>query len=136
MIEPYKVYIKIDDNGRIVSIDSSAFLHTIEGWIEIDSGYGDKHHHAQGHYFPKPKFDDRDICRYMTAPVTDDPDREAYHTYECEGETWGIYERTQAEMDADYDPPVPVPDPTERITALEAQLASYEAAYAEGVNEA
>lgn len=39
----------------------------------------------------------------------------------------------------EYDPlPKPDPQPTadERITALEAQLASYEAAYVEGVNEA
>lgn len=34
------------------------------------------------------------------------------------------------------EPPEPTPDPLERIAALEEQLAAYEAAYAEGVNEA
>ena len=45
--------------------------------------------------------------------------------------------RTQEEMDADYAArPASPPSDKERITALEAQLAAYEAAYAEGVSEA
>ena len=116
-MKPYIVYVKTDDENRITSVNSSAFLRDMDGWTEIDSGYGDKYHHAQGNYFDKPIRDMRYICRYKLVdgkPV----------------------ERTQEEMDADYVPPVPQPTDKERIAALEAQLAAYEAAYAEGVNEA
>lgn len=118
--QPYIVYIKPDAQNRIQAVNSSAFLTDTNGWIEIDRGYQTKHHHAQGNYFPLPIYDERGICRYLYTP---------------EAETlWR--ERTQAEMDADWVEPVPQPDPMERIKALEEQLASYEAAYAEGVNEA
>lgn len=115
--EPYIVYVKTDDANRITSVNSSAFIRDVTGWTEIDSGYGDKCHHAQGNYFPKPIMDDRGIYRYKL-------------------EDGKPVERTQEEMDADYIPPVHQPSEAERITALEAQLAAYEAAYAEGVNEA
>ena len=49
----YKVYIKVDNFGYIVGIDSSAFLKDTTDWIEIDRGYDIKHHHAQGNYFEK-----------------------------------------------------------------------------------
>lgn len=52
--EPYIVYVKPDSNGYITAVNSSAFLTDITGWVEIDSGYGDKYHHAQGNYFKKP----------------------------------------------------------------------------------
>ena len=114
---PYIVYVKTNDSGYITAVNSSAFLSDTTAWVEIDQGYGDKYHHAQGNYFDKPIRDMRYICRYKLVdgkPV----------------------ERTQEEMDADYVPPVPQPTDKERIAALEAQLAAYEAAYAEGVNEA
>lgn len=44
--ELYTVYIKIDNASRIIAINSSAFLPSTEDWIEIDSGLGDKYHHA------------------------------------------------------------------------------------------
>lgn len=118
-IKPYKVYVKTDENGHIMAINSDAFLSSIDDWLEIDNGHGDKYHHAQGHYFPLSIRDDRAIYRYMTAPVVADPDREAYHTYEYEGETWGIYERTQEEMDADWDLPEPTPT---QLDIIEAQV--------------
>ena len=34
--ELYTVYIQIDDASRIIAINSSAFLSSTEGWIEID----------------------------------------------------------------------------------------------------
>ena len=40
--ELYTVYIQIDDAFRIIAINSSAFLSSTDGWIEIDSGLGDK----------------------------------------------------------------------------------------------
>ena len=125
-MQPYIVYIKPDEQNRIKAVNSSAFLTDTDGWIEIDRGFTDAHHHAQGNYFPKPIYDERGIMRYMTAHIADDPDREAYHVYERNGEDWGIYERTQAEMDADYIPPVPQPDPTGRIAALEAAMTAIE----------
>lgn len=113
----YIVYVKINENGYITAINSSAFLSSFDGWVEIDSGTGDKYYHAQGNYFDKPIYDVRGIMQYKLVdgrPV----------------------ERMQEEMDADYIPPVLQPDPMERIAALEEQLAAYEAAYKEGVQNA
>lgn len=53
-IKPYIVYVKTNSHGYITAVNSSAFLEDVTGWTEIDSGYGDKYHHAQGNYFPKP----------------------------------------------------------------------------------
>lgn len=135
-MKPYIVYVKIDDASRITAANSSAFLRDTDGWIEIDSGYGDKYHHAQGNYFPKPIMDDRGIKRYRAYPFVDAPPGEIIERFFKCGEEYVILERTQEEMDADYVPPVNKPSDTERIAALEAQLAAYEAAYAQGVNEA
>lgn len=104
---PYIVYVKTDDANRITAVNSSAFLTNTDGWTEIDSGYGDKYHHAQGNYFEKPIMDERGIYRYKlvdSKPV----------------------ERTPEEMDADYVPPVHQPSETERIAALEAALTAIE----------
>lgn len=125
-IQPYIVYIKPDEQNRIQAVNSSAFLRDTDGWVEIDRGFGDCFHHAQGNYFPKPIYDERGIMRYMIARSIDWPDRKMEFPFEREddAEPWAVYERTQAEMDADYIPPVPQPDPTERIAALEEQLAA------------
>ena len=63
-LKPYIVYVKIDEQNRIVAVNSSAFLAETEGWIEIDSGYGDKYHHAQGNYFDKCIYNDSCVCQY------------------------------------------------------------------------
>ena len=55
---PYIVYVKPDENSYITAVNSSAFLSDLTDWIEIDSGYGDKYHHAQGNYFEKPIYTD------------------------------------------------------------------------------
>ena len=52
MEQPYIVYIKPDDAQRITAVNSSAFLTDLTGWVEIDRGFGDRYHHAQGNYFP------------------------------------------------------------------------------------
>ena len=114
---PHIVYVKLDDANRITAVNSSAFRRDVTDWTEIDSGFGDKYHHAQGNYFDKPIMDMRGIYRYKL-------------------EDEKAVERTQEEMDADYTEPEPQPTQEQRIASLEAQLASYEAAYAEGVNEA
>ena len=102
MEQPYKVLVRVDESGRVVAINSSAFLPDTTGWTEIDSGYCDKYHHAQGNYFDKPLCDERGICRYKLVdgkPV----------------------ERTQEEMDADYVPPEVKPTDAERISQLESE---------------
>lgn len=101
-MRPYIVYVKVDESNRVTSINSSAFLADVTGWTEIDSGYGDKYHHAQGNYFDKPLCDERGIYRYKLVngrPV----------------------ERTQEEMDADYVPPEVKPTDEERISKLESE---------------
>ena len=125
-MRPYIVYVKADEQNRIIAINSSAFLTDLTGWMEIDSGYGDKYHHAQGNYFEKPIFDERGICRYKIVTFVDWPEGKILHEFFCNGEEYGIFERTQEEMDADWDPPVPVPDQTTRIEALEAAMHAIE----------
>ena len=52
----FTVFVKVDDGGRVVDINSSMFLHDPEGWIEIAKGVGDVFQHAQGNFLPKPIF--------------------------------------------------------------------------------
>lgn len=102
-MKPYSVYAKTDEANRVTAVNSSAFLLDTDGWIEIDSGFGDKYHHAQGNYFPKSIMDERGIYRYKLAdgkPV----------------------ERTQEEMNADWVPPIHKPSDAERIAQLEEKL--------------
>lgn len=81
-MDQYIVYVKTDDQKRIEAVNSSAFLTDTDGWIEIDSGIGDKYHHAQNNYFDKPIYDERGIMRYKLV----------------DGQ---LVERTQEEMGAD-----------------------------------
>ena len=98
-MRPYIVYVKVDESNRITAINSSEFLADVTGWTEIDSGYGDKYHHAKGNYLPGPLTDNRGVYRYKLVngrPV----------------------ERTQEEMDADY-AARPAPEPTTEELLLE-----------------
>jgi hypothetical protein len=63
-MNPYIVYIKSNEFDFITAINSSAFLTDLTNWIEIDRGYGDKYHHAQGNYFPKSIMTDNGAYRY------------------------------------------------------------------------
>lgn len=63
-MNPYIVYVKTDSNGYITAVNSSAFLPDTTGWTEIDSGYGDKYHHAQGNYFPESIITEGGAYRY------------------------------------------------------------------------
>ena len=62
--EPYIVYVKTNSDGYIVAVNSSAFRSDLTGWTEIDRGYGDKYHHAQGNYFPEFIVTDGAAYRY------------------------------------------------------------------------
>lgn len=64
-IEPYKVYIKINEKGHITEVNSSAFISDVSDWIEIDEGCGDKYHHAQGNYFDRPVVNVDGIHNYI-----------------------------------------------------------------------
>lgn len=61
--DPYCVYAQTDEQGRITAVNSSAFVSADWG-SEIDQGYGDQYHHAQGNYFPKPICTEDGIPRY------------------------------------------------------------------------
>ena len=102
-IELYHVYAQTDEAGRITAVNSSAFVP--EDWgTEIDSGCGDKYHHAQGNYFPRPIYTEDGIPRYKLV------DGQAV-------------ERTEEEIAADR-AAIPVPPPTQedRLSALEGAL--------------
>ena len=100
MEQPYKVLVRVDDAGRVVAINSSAFVQDETGWVEIDSGLEDRHHHAQGNYLPLPLMDKRGVYRYKLV----------------DGK---VAERTKEEMDADYVPPEQRPTTEQRVDALE-----------------
>ena len=99
-MQPYIVYVRTDDAGSITEINSSAFLQDTTDWVQIDSGYGDKYHHAQGNYLPGPLYNERGIYRYKLVEGTP-------------------IERTQEEMDADYTPTEIKPTTEQRVDALE-----------------
>lgn len=35
MEQPYKVLVRVDDAGRVVAINSSAFVTDVDGWVEV-----------------------------------------------------------------------------------------------------
>lgn len=123
-MKPYIIYVKIDDLNRIIAVNSSAFLTNVENWLEIDSGFGDKYHHAQGNYFDKPIMDERGIYRYVVESTLYDiyEDGRTVAARFMDKETFegfAIYERTQEEMDADYIAPTPTPS---QLDIIEAQV--------------
>lgn len=111
MKELYKVFARADEEGRVIEINSSAFIdgESGGGWVEIDSGYGDRYHHAQGNYLDGPLMDERGVYRYKLV----------------DGK---VAERTQEEMDADYVPPMPTVSETDEALAELASLAADNAA--------
>lgn len=85
MIDSHRVFAIIDERDHILDINSDAFLADTTGWVQIDEGTGDRFHHAQNNYLPKPKYDERGIPRYKLV----------------DGE---VVERTQEEIETDYVP--------------------------------
>ena len=63
-MKPHIVYVDTNDPGYITAVNSSAFLADTTGWTQIDYGYGDKYHHAQGNYFPEPIYTEVGAYRY------------------------------------------------------------------------
>lgn len=104
-MKKYIVYVRTDSEGRVVAVNSSAFLKEPEGWLAVDSGYGDAFHHAQGNYLPEPLTDDRGVYRYKLVGNA-------------------IVERNREEMDEDYTIPEHVPSYDDRLKALESVVES------------
>lgn len=102
--ENYIVYVQTDEQGRITAVNSSAFVPDDWG-TEIDQGYGDKYHHAQGNYFPQPIYTEDGILRYKL-------------------ETGEAVERTEEEIAADR-AALPEPEPTAEDVTLD-MLADHE----------
>ena len=98
--QPYKVLVRVDAAGRVVEINSNAFITNTDGWVEIDSGWGDKYHHAQGNYLESPLTDERGLFLYKL-------------------ENGQIVKRSAAEVEADYKPQPFAPTQEERLAALE-----------------
>ena len=105
--KPYSVYIQTDDQGRVIGINSDAFLPSTDGWEKVAEGHGDKFHHAQGHYLPGPLMDDDGIYRYKLVDGA-------------------AVERTQDEMDGDYVPPVQSSSIETRVEQVESKTAELE----------
>lgn len=102
--ESCKVLVQIDDAGRVTAINSDAFVSS-DGWTQIDEGEGDRYRHAQNNYLLKPLTDERGVYRYKLVDGL-------------------VAQRTQAEMDADFDAR-PAPEPTaeeKERTLLKAQI--------------
>ena len=100
-MKPHIVYVDTNDPGYITAVNSSAFLADTTGWTEIDHGYGDKYHHAQGNYFPEPIYTEVGAYRYKLIdgkPVA------------C------TTEEIAAQEDALR--PAPVPDPQDDVDAM------------------
>lgn len=101
MDDTYIVYIRIDGQSRVLEINSSAFLADTAGWTQIDEGWGDRYHHAQGNYLDGPLYDDNGIPRYKL-------------------DRGRVVERTEEEIAADL-AAMPSPPPT-REEILEAKI--------------
>lgn len=121
-MRPYIVYVRPNNSGYITAVNSSAFLPDTEGWVEIDRGYGDKYHHAQGNYFPMPIYTESGVYRYKLAdgkPV------------ECTAEEIAQQEAALVLVE-------PAPTLESRVEALESafetSILAMDAAYTEGVN--
>lgn len=100
----YQVFVKTAADGRIVAVNSSAFLVDTSGWTQVDSGVGDKFHHAQNNYLPKPIADDRGVFQYK-----------------CINKS--IVERSAEEKEKDYAQTSGVmPTLAERVSSLEKEV--------------
>ena len=102
MNDLYRVYVKLDSKKSIISVNSSAFLDTVEEWLQIDEGVGDRYHHAQSNYFDLPIYTADGFPRYKLV----------------EGKA---VERTEQELDADRLPNAK----TEKIKKSKADLEAY-----------
>lgn len=104
--EKSKVYIQIDNQGRILRCDGGYTTPAgLTGWIEIDEGTGDKYNLCQSHYFDGGLYTMDGIPRYRWDGTQ-------------------AVERTEEELEADraaIQDPKPSKTVESRLTALEAE---------------
>lgn len=106
-----KVYIKVDEFGRIIGCDGGYSIENIKNiadWILIDEGTGDRYNHCQNGYFKKPIFEENGVPVYKF-------------------ESGIVVERTQSEIDADI-AALPVPEPQPTVEELQAKVVELETA--------
>lgn len=103
-MKPYEVYIQTNENGYIITVNSSEFLTDVSGLVKIDEGYGDRYHHAQGNYFPEAIITDSGVYQYKFIDGA---------VVECTAEEI-------AEQEANL--PAPAPSDADRIAELEEAL--------------
>lgn len=101
-METYTVYVMTNNNGYIIRVNSSAFLADAAGWVAVDDGSGDRYHHAQGNYLPRPLMTMGGAYRYKL--VNGKP-------VECTSEE--IQEQEEANK------PLQTPSLDDRVTGLE-----------------
>ena len=95
-----KVYIQIDNQGRILRCDGGYTTPSdLTGWIEIDEGTGDKYNLCQSHYFDGGLYTMDGIPRYRWDGTQ-------------------AVERTEEELEADR-AARPAPPPTTEEVLLE-----------------
>lgn len=65
-MEEYKVYVLLDQDNHITSINSEIFLsqEEMDSMTEIDKGQGDKYAHAQSQYLEKGLVDEHGRYNY------------------------------------------------------------------------
>ena len=98
--ESCKVLVQTDEAGRVTAINSDAFV----------SGEGDRYRHAQNNYLLEPLTDERGVYRYKLVDGL-------------------VAQRTQAEMDADFDAlPAPPLTTEERVNNVERRTDALESA--------
>lgn len=117
----YIVYVKLNKNGYITEVNSSAFLTDLTDWIEIDRGQGDRFHHAHGNFLKKPILTDRGACRYRLVSWQDKKWREC------------TPEEIAAQEAANKPAPVPSDNLAERVATVESDVASLTAAIEKGL---
>lgn len=62
-----KVYIKVDEQNRIIRCDGGYTMSNIDNideWLLIDEGNGDRYNLCQSHYFDGGLYTEDGICRY------------------------------------------------------------------------
>ena len=112
MMNVYGIYVRADERGRILAVNSEGLLESLEGWARIGE-YESDEPYAQGGFLGGPMVDERGVCRYKLV------DGEAV-------------ERSPEEMDADYAPPAPrVSDVELALVELAGMLAEQQAALVE-----
>lgn len=100
-MQTYKVYARVDAKGRILAINSDAFLPDTSGWVLIDEGAGDRYHHAQGNYLG-PVMNESGVPMFKLVDGV-------------------VMRRTAAEMEAETMPAEEKPSLEERLAELEEQ---------------